>query len=102
MKESADGGAGETVTRRLIIRGRVQGVWYRAWTVTQAEGLGLNGWVRNLSDGSVEALASGPEAAVEELIRRCWEGPTFAKVSSIDTEFADPPDEPGFLKKPTI
>ena len=51
------------VTRRLAVHGRVQGVFYRGWTVDAAPALGLDGWVRNRRDGSVEILAAGPEEA---------------------------------------
>ena len=53
---------------RARISGRVQGVWFRAWTVEQAEMLGLDGWVRNRSDGSVEALFAGPRAALVDSV----------------------------------
>ena len=52
--------SGDITTVRLSITGRVQGVWYRGWTVDQAKALGLAGWVRNFTDGSVEALVNGP------------------------------------------
>ena len=70
-----------TVTVR--IEGRVQGVYFRAWTYDTARSLGLDGWVRNASDGSVEAVFSGPPASVEEMLRRCAEGPPDAKVSAV-------------------
>jgi acylphosphatase len=70
-----------TVTVR--IEGRVQGVYYRAWTYDTAASLGLDGWVKNASDGSVEAVFSGPPAAVEEMVRRCKDGPRDAKVTAV-------------------
>ena len=73
-----------TVCRRVRIYGRVQGVWYRGWTVAQAKELALGGWVRNRTDGSVEAVLSGPEPAVREMIRRCWQGPELARVDRIE------------------
>lgn len=79
-----------------IITGRVQGVWYRAWTEQEAAGLGLDGWVRNLSDGSVEALFSGPEAVVRDMIGRCRSGPPLANVADIAETPTDPPDGQGF------
>ena len=70
--------------RRLVISGRVQGVFYRAWTETNARALGLTGWVRNRADGSVEILAQGSEEAIDALVRRCWEGPSRAQVDKIN------------------
>ncbi|HYJ58963.1 MAG TPA: acylphosphatase [Methyloceanibacter sp.] len=70
-----------TVTVR--IEGRVQGVYYRAWTNDTARSLGLDGWVRNAKDGSVEAVFSGPPAAVEEMLKRCADGPPDAKVTAV-------------------
>ena len=87
--------------RRLIVSGRVQGVWYRGWTVDQAVALGLDGWVRNRRDGSVEILVSGPDAAVEALIERCREGPPAARVERVAEEETDAAVPPGFTQRPT-
>lgn len=73
--------ARRTVTVR--IEGRVQGVYYRAWTDQNARALGLDGTVRNASDGSVEAVFSGPADVVAEMLRRCADGPPDAKVSAV-------------------
>ena len=81
---------------RCVITGRVQGVWYRAWTEKEATALGLDGWVRNLSDGSVEALFSGPEAVVRDMIGRCRSGPPLANVDGIAETPAEPPPAKGF------
>ena len=62
----------------------------------KAAELGLSGWVRNRSDGSVEALIAGDTASVEEMSRLCRRGPRMAEVSSIDEDMADLPEEPGF------
>jgi acylphosphatase len=80
-----------TVT--VKIEGRVQGVYYRAWTDQTARSLGLSGWVRNASDGSVEAVFSGLPAAVEDMLRRCGSGPRDAKVTSVTIiyEGGEPP-----------
>ena len=87
--------------RRLIVHGRVQGVWYRGWTVDQAEALGVDGWVRNRRDGTVEMLVEGEETAVGQLIERCREGPPAARVERIDIEDT-PEDAPSvFEKRPT-
>jgi acylphosphatase len=87
--------------RRLLIAGRVQGVWFRGWTVEQALALGLDGWVRNRRDGSVEILASGSEAAVAALIERCHAGPPAARVESVEVEEADEAVPPGFTQRAT-
>lgn len=68
---------------RAIIRGRVQRVGYRDWACSTALSLGLWGYVRNLSDGSVELMAVGPEAAVFEMLDACREGPALAEVSEM-------------------
>ncbi len=82
--------------KRIVIAGQVQGVGFRDWMIAQAELLGLDGWVRNRRDGSVEALIAGDTDAVEELARLCRRGPRLAIVTSITEELAEPPDEPGF------
>jgi acylphosphatase len=90
------------IARRLRITGRVQGVAYRAWTVETARRLGLNGWVRNRSDGSVAALPDGPVAAVEDLIERCRHGPSMARVEDVAVEEAQGIVANGFVQKPTV
>ena len=87
--------------RRVVIAGRVQGIGYRDWMVREATRLGVQGWVRNRRDGTVEALVAGEEAAVQALLSACRRGPAMAQVSEITEEFADPPDEPGFVQRPT-
>jgi acylphosphatase len=66
----------------------VQGVFFRAWTQQQAIELGVNGWVRNCPDGSVEAHLEGDEAAMKRLIQRMHEGPPAAKVEEVQVEDA--------------
>jgi acylphosphatase len=68
---------------RVRIEGKVQDVWYRAWTTEQATNRGLRGWVRNRRDGSVEALFIGSEAVVAEMIQACRVGPPAARVTDI-------------------
>src|SRR5438270_1523329 len=76
--------------RQVIIRGRVQGVGFRYWTRRTATARGLQGWVRNRRDGSVEALFAGPEQAVAEMIALCRRGPDPARVDSVDEAAAEP------------
>jgi len=68
---------------RVIVSGRVQGVSFRARTKAMAESLNLNGWVRNLPDGSVEALFEGSSPAVNEAVEWCRKGPGRAVVSNV-------------------
>jgi acylphosphatase len=85
--------------RHLLIAGRVQGVGYRDWMVREATRLGLDGWVRNQADGSVEAVVAGPEPAVQALLTACRRGPLLARVDRIEESFAAPPDSPGFYQR---
>lgn len=71
---------------RALVRGRVQGVYYRQGTALQAERLALAGWVRNLADGRVEAWIEGEEAAVRELTDWLWQGPGQARVEGVELE----------------
>ena len=71
-------------TLHVIIRGRVQGVGYRAWTHHQAQLHGLRGWVRNRRDGSVEAVFSGPSDLVEVMLKACRQGPLGAVIEAIE------------------
>jgi len=73
--------------RRIVhvrIRGRVQGVGFRAWTQHQAELHGLEGWARNRRDGSVEAVFAGPPEAVEAMLKICRQGPRGSRVEDVD------------------
>lgn len=85
---------------RIVLHGKVQGVWYRAWTVEQASRYGLAGWVRNRTDGTVEALFAGDPAAVEAMIEACRTGPKHARVARVERFPADPPREAGFRQLP--
>jgi acylphosphatase len=78
----------EREIKRLMIRGAVQGIGFRAWVEREALGLGLEGWVRNRRNGAVEVLLAGPPPAVTGMVDRCWKGPRLAKVQSIDAEDA--------------
>jgi acylphosphatase len=76
--------------RHVRITGRVQGVFFRAWTRDEAQTLGLTGWVRNCSDGSVEAHVEGETGAVEEMLDLMREGPPGARVDHVTVDTADP------------
>ena len=73
----------------LLVTGRVQGVWYRGSTVQRARDLGLVGWVRNLRDGRVEAVAEGERSSLEALLAWANEGPPSAKVDDVEAVWAD-------------
>lgn len=80
------------VARRVVVRGRVQGVWFRQSTLREAERLGVDGWVRNRDDGTVEAWVQGEAAAVDALAAWCGTGPPRAEVTAVDVE--DVPADP--------
>ena len=91
--------ADEAETRRTVtvkIEGRVQGVFYRAWTDQTARSLGLDGWVRNASDGSVEAAFSGPAETVAKMLRLCEHGPESARVTKVIVVHEGGSVAPGF------
>jgi acylphosphatase len=73
----------ENIRMHLIIKGRVQGVWFRDSTRREAIALGVFGWVKNRPDGAVEVLAEGPEAQVKKLASWCHKGPPAAEVSRV-------------------
>lgn len=81
---------------RVHITGRVQGVWYRAWTCQQAGLRGLSGWVRNRRDGSVEAVFSGADSGVEAMLALCRDGPPLACVDGVTVEPCEAPGDEGF------
>ena len=87
---------------RLIISGRVQGVWFRGWTIEQATALRLDGWVRNRADGTVEALIVGPEPDVGQMIERCRDGPPLANVTHMEIQDALGITPRGFIQKPEV
>jgi acylphosphatase len=84
------------------IEGRVQGVWYRGWTVQEAVQRGLRGWVRNRSDGSVEALFAGPTPKVDAMVEACWRGPPAARVARVTATAAAVPEAAGFHALATL
>ena len=78
------------VGRPEAVTGRVQGVFFRAWTAEQARDLGVAGWIRNRPDGSVEARLSGEQQPIEQLIARMRRGPPGAQVDHLSETAADP------------
>ena len=78
------------VARRVVISGRVQGVFFRDSARREAERAGVTGWVRNCGDGTVEAWLEGDEDAVERVVRWCRQGPSGAEVTGVDVEPRDP------------
>lgn len=91
----------DIITLRVRVEGRVQGVWYRGWTIEQARTHSLAGWVRNCFDGSVEALFSGQADQVLAMVEKCRQGPPSARVASLQSEPADPPSKAGFHQLPS-
>lgn len=89
------------VAVRVHVSGRVQGVWFRAWTIEKATARGLRGWVRNRMDGSVEALFIGPDGDVEAMIADCGTGPPRARVDKVERFPADDDGSDGFSQRPT-
>jgi acylphosphatase len=81
---------------RVFVTGRVQGVWFRESCREQALGLGVSGWVRNLSDGRVEAVLEGPPAAVDRVVQWCHHGPARARVDMVESHSEPPVGETGF------
>ena len=80
-----------TTAIEVEITGLVQGVGFRWWVQSEAERLRLSGWVRNRSDGSVQALFAGPEQVVAEMAALCWRGPPHAKIADVAQRAAPAP-----------
>ena len=76
--------------RQIVVRGRVQGVGYRAWVADEAASRNLEGWVRNARDGSVEALFAGPADIVAAMIASCRHGPSMARVDAVQEDDGHP------------
>ncbi|NBB71171.1 MAG: acylphosphatase [Alphaproteobacteria bacterium] len=87
---------------RLVIEGRVQGVGFRAWMVDVANAAGVDGWVRNRRDGTVEALVAGAPAAVERVLAETRAGPPLSRVTAVREEPADDRVGPGFDAVATV
>ena len=90
----------DALSYRLVISGRVQGVWYRESMRQEALRLGVDGWVKNRTDGTVEAVICGPSAQVEALLAWTRTGPPLARVSDVRCVAYDGNVAPGFEKLP--
>jgi acylphosphatase len=84
---------------RAVIRGRVQGVFFRAETRDRARSLGLSGWVRNVPDGTVEAVFEGDRERIESILGWCRQGPALAQVDEVLVEWLEPTNEEGFAAR---
>jgi acylphosphatase len=87
---------------RLRVEGFVQAVGYRNYVIGEATRLGIDGWIRNRSDGTVEVLVSGPNATVETLVGLCMKGPPGSRVANVELHKAEAPAEKGFRRRPSI
>lgn len=83
----------------VLVSGRVQGVWFRGWTVEQARARSLDGWVRNLPDGTVEALFAGDALDVDAMLDACWKGPPAAVVIGVQVREDVDPGPTGFNQR---
>ena len=88
----------EITTLKVRVEGFVQGVGFRDYLIMAAQQNKLDGWVRNLSDGAVEALVSGPTKAVEAFVSAATRGPQGARVTAVDFDVWEPPAEKGFKR----
>jgi acylphosphatase len=91
----------DRVTRRIVVRGRVQGVGFRYAMVQEARELGLHGWTRNRRDGSVEAVIHGPPEDIQHLVEWAGRGPEGAVVKDVEIMDADETNLPLFETRPT-
>jgi acylphosphatase len=91
----------DTKAVNAVISGKVQGVWFRAWTMEQAQKRGLAGWVRNRNDGTVEALFAGPADKVDDMLQACRQGPPLAKVAGVAVTPAPFPHNESFEQRST-
>lgn len=85
----SSGASDQVVQLTARVRGRVQGVGYRFFAQRVAVTLGLRGYVRNLPDGAVEAVAEGPRGALDLYLRRLWDGPYGARVDAVETSWGE-------------
>jgi acylphosphatase len=86
----------EKVRARIVISGRVQGVFFRQETKDRARTLSVTGWITNRSDGRVEAVFQGSRESVDSMIEWCRQGPSLADVESVEVNWESPTDEKGF------
>jgi acylphosphatase len=86
----------ELIRRRVVVHGRVQGVFFRDTTRSRAESAGVSGWVTNRPDGAVQAVFEGEPDAVEQLVAFCRRGPSRAEVSSVEVTEEEPEGLVGF------
>jgi len=86
----------DRIRAHVYVTGTVQGVYFRATTRDEARDRDVDGWVRNLDDGRVEAVFEGPESAVEEMVEFCHEGSEAAVVEDVQVSYEDPQAEDGF------
>jgi acylphosphatase len=86
----------DRISAHVFVSGRVQGVYYRASTRDAARERDVDGWVRNLDDGRVEAVFEGPESAVEEMIEWCHTGSPVASVEDVEVTYEEPSSNSGF------
>ena len=84
------------IRAHVFVSGRVQGVFFRATTRDTAREHGVDGWVKNLADGRVEAVFEGPEDAVEAMVEFCHEGSSQARVEDVEVEYSEPEGIDGF------
>jgi acylphosphatase len=84
------------IALHIRVTGMVQGVFFRAWTAERARALGVVGWVRNASDGSVEGHLEGDKSAVQQLVDQLHRGPPSARVAAVDAEVSEPIGADGF------
>jgi acylphosphatase len=86
----------DRVRRRVLVAGRVQGVWFRESCRDRSQAAGVGGWVRNRDDGRVEVVLEGPPAAVDEVVAWCRQGPRRARVDRVEVLDEAPVGEQGF------
>lgn len=86
----------DPIRAHVFVSGRVQGVYYRATTEEMARDVGVDGWVKNLDDGRVEAVFEGPEDAVEQMVEWFHAGSPNARVSDVEVDYSEPTGIGGF------